>query len=297
MTPEILYKYRDDSENTEKIFTNKKIWLSTAKGLNDPLECRTGQIPLSWQNEKIHDLESAQLMGFVGFPAEPPTTLFSLSPRETKRYWKKFKELSRNNQIKSMRSMYAKHGIQISNPQRIFSNFEKQLSRIGIFSLTEQPLDPLMWAHYAESHKGLALGFYRTKGTRLADPRHTMKVTYDPEKPTFTDGFLQQIRIGQNSQGTQVSYAGMSFDDPVFRAAFSTKPPEWQYEKEWRYVEETAGLHEWPGTLVSVIFGCKMPKDRRNHYKKLVESSAANVTFHEVKINSGNEFELVKLFQ
>jgi hypothetical protein len=34
-----LYKYRSDSQNTESIFTTKKVWLSTAEGLNDPFEC------------------------------------------------------------------------------------------------------------------------------------------------------------------------------------------------------------------------------------------------------------------
>ncbi len=43
--PSLLYKYRDDSIRTEEIITNGKIWLATANQLNDPLECKTGQIP------------------------------------------------------------------------------------------------------------------------------------------------------------------------------------------------------------------------------------------------------------
>ncbi|HGA2076616.1 TPA: hypothetical protein ACIRQ5_004066 [Yersinia enterocolitica] len=43
--PEILYKYRDDSDRTEEIIKNKKIWLSSPIQLNDPLECRIGEIP------------------------------------------------------------------------------------------------------------------------------------------------------------------------------------------------------------------------------------------------------------
>lgn len=35
----------------------------------------------------------------------------------------------------------------------------KNISSVGIFSLSENPCNELMWSHYAASHKGIALGF------------------------------------------------------------------------------------------------------------------------------------------
>lgn len=122
-----------------------------------------------------------------------------------------------------------------------------------------------------------------------------MKVIYEAKKPIFQNGLFQQIAIGLDSDGKQVSHASLSFDDPVFRAAFSTKPPAWGYEEEWRYVEESAGLHDWPGALTSIIFGYRMPKERRDHYRRLAEDSGNNVAFYEFKVNSKVEFELAKL--
>lgn len=295
LLPEILYKYREDSDYTEKIVTDRKIWLSTANGLNDPLECRTGKVPLAWKKQQIQEMENAQLLGFVGFPADLPKTLFSFPPEETKRFWKKFRKSGREGKIKLMRAVHEMHGVQLSKPENLFLNFERQLSRVGVFSLTERPDNELMWAHYSKSHTGLAFGFSRAEGNRLADPRQTIKVTYEAEKPIFKDGLLQQIAIGLDSDGTQVSHASISFDDPVFRAAFSTKPPAWGYEEEWRYVEESAGLHDWPGELISIIFGYRMPKDRRDHYRRLVEDSGNDVALYELKVNSKVQFELAKL--
>lgn len=68
MTPDIVYKYRDDSERTEDIVTNQKVWLSTPSQLNDPLECRTGEIPQEWKAKTIRKMEAAQIMGVVGGP-------------------------------------------------------------------------------------------------------------------------------------------------------------------------------------------------------------------------------------
>ena len=47
--PAVLYKYRDDSPYTESMLLEKRVWLSTAQGLNDPLECQIGEIPKEWQ--------------------------------------------------------------------------------------------------------------------------------------------------------------------------------------------------------------------------------------------------------
>lgn len=41
---QILYKYRGNSEFTDKILLEQKIWLSKAKGLNDPFECKIQEI-------------------------------------------------------------------------------------------------------------------------------------------------------------------------------------------------------------------------------------------------------------
>ena len=95
LRPDFLYKYRDDSERTENIIKNHKVWLSSPAQLNDPLECRTGQIPLEWEAKTIRELENGQLMGVVmPLPSlKPPKRLFSLTERQTKQWLKRFRKL------------------------------------------------------------------------------------------------------------------------------------------------------------------------------------------------------------
>ena len=112
-TPKVLFKYRDDSERTEDIIRNQKIWLSPPSQLNDPLECRIGEIPPIWEAKTIRELEQGQLMGLVVQPPffEPPKRLFSLSDRETKQWLKRFKKLTHSRKVKAMRALYADHGM------------------------------------------------------------------------------------------------------------------------------------------------------------------------------------------
>lgn len=274
MKPDLLYKYRDDSERTENIIKNQKVWLSSPAQLNDPLECRTGEIPLEWEAKTIRELENGQLMGVVmKLPSfEPPKRLFTLTERETKKWIQRFGKLNHERKVKAMRQLYSDHGIELSRPENIFNDMRVHISKVGIFSLSEDCSNELMWAHYGANHEGIALGFSISGDCKLASQRHCLPVTYIREKPTFKAGFINEVQIfapGSRQQNIQ----RVSFEDPVFRSAISTKTPAWNYEKEWRYVEETHGLFDFPGLLSRVVFGLRMSSERKLHYRNLVKQN------------------------
>lgn len=282
--PEVVFKYRDDSERTEDILKKQQIWLSSPSQLNDPLECRIGEIPQDWEAKTILKLEQGQLMGVIGGlpPFEPPKQLFSLSERETKQWLKRFKKLTHSRRVKAMRALYSNHGIELSKPENIFKDMRKRLSSVGVFSLSETCCNELMWAHYGANHQGVALGFSWSNDCKLANPRHCLPVTYAREKPTFKTGFKNEVQIMVPGSGAP-NVQRVSFEDDVFRSTISTKTPAWEYEKEWRYVEESHGLFDFPGVLSQVIFGMRMSKERKNHYKELVSQFIQNdVEFFEI---------------
>jgi hypothetical protein len=285
--PSTLFKYRDDSERTESIFKTREVWLSSSSQLNDPLECKTGEIPKGWEAATIRQLEEAQLMGMLGMPGQEfPATLFSLSERRTKRWWKRLRRLSHKEKVAAMRQLHADHGVDLSRPEDIFQDMRKRLKAVGIFSLSAAIDNELMWAHYAGNHSGVALGFGCAANCKLTNPRHTLPVTYASEKPTFKTGFKNEIAFYATPSGGMKSVGRVSFEDEVFRAAISTKTPAWNYEREWRYVEESSGLFEWPGPLVSVTFGLKMTPERRRHYRGIAEAVAGkDVRFFEVQLS------------
>jgi len=255
--------------------------------LNDPLECQPGDIPPKWEAATIRQLENAQLMGMFGLPGQGiPTTLFSYSERKTRRWLEKLKKLPHKEKVRAMRELYADHGRSVSNPQEIFVDMRKRLSQVGIFSLSECNDNELMWAHYGANHSGIALGFSGSVGSKLCDNRHTVAVNYLKEKPVFETGFRNEVSFYATPNGGVESRGRVSFEDPVFRASLSTKTPPWEYEKEWRYIEETHGLFDWPSDLVSVVFGMRMPKERRREYRRIVETTNSNVEFFEVKAAS-----------
>lgn len=285
--PSVFFKYRKDSKYTEEIFKSRKVWLSVPSQLNDPLECKTGEIPTVWQSATIRELETAQLMGMFGILSkELPSTLLSLNKRQTKHWLRRFRGLSHRQKVVAMHKLYTDHGIELSRPENIFRDMQKRLKAVGVFSLSESINSELMWAHYAGNHSGIALGFGSSPGCKLAQLRHLLPVSYALEKPIFKAGFKSEVAFYATPDGGSKSVNRISFEDDVFRAAISTKTPAWSYEREWRYVEESSGLFDWPGPLVSITFGLKMAPERRNYYRGLAEAAVGmSVRCFEVQLS------------
>ena len=141
--------------------------------------------------------------------------------------------------------------------ERMGSKLEELL---GVLCLTEAPDSLLMWAHYADSHRGFVIEFdesspfFDRRVSGEDELRHLRRVTYDRTRPSLT---LSEVEDG---------------------SAFLTKGLEWRYETEWRMIVSLDGAdkildsgHEVihlfkfpPQALKSVIFGCRMTEAKRN---------------------------------
>ena len=88
----------------------------------------------------------------------------------------------------------------------------------GFVSFSEGWSVPTMWAHYADNHKGVCLGFdlpvYRDASTRYGD-----KIIYVNELIEIDERLLNDTEYNQKMQGI----------------AKRTKGTHWEYEQEWRY--------------------------------------------------------------
>lgn len=81
--------------------------------------------------------------------------------------------------------------------------------------------DPVIWSHYADSHRGMALEF------EFADQAAPRRVFYPP------DNLRQQLDLSDPDIQGDSLYA--------MDLAFFTKAKSWEYEKEYREIIELAG--------------------------------------------------------
>ncbi|MBH9648045.1 DUF2971 domain-containing protein [Burkholderia vietnamiensis] len=119
-----------------------------------------------------------------------------------------------------------------------------------LYCLLPDPKHPLMWAHYGDSHRGIALEFDATADQIMWAYRVHYRDTY----PT--------IRMYEDDNNANLV--------PIF-----TKSDVWEYENEYRLIAEErdqprvnmlttreSTLQLARGALVGVVLGCQCDEDR-----------------------------------
>lgn len=113
------------------------------------------------------------------------------------------------------------------------------VDKSGVFSLSYNPLQELMWAHYGGSHCGFCIG-YDTRKLVEFEPNtyQVLCIQYSNAVPTVTTADL------------------LSADSPVtvLQKMLGVKSKPWAYEEEVRVITQAPGLHDYDYRAVRVIY-------------------------------------------
>ena len=153
----------------------------------------------------------------------------------------------------------------------------------GILCLTEVPDSLLMWAHYGDNHKGIAIQF-NSEHPYLASAQqpNNGRVEYSNDRPVL-------------------SYSNLHSPELFFR-----KSSEWAYEREWRFVKplseadkileaEPSPIHLFglpPDLITGVVIGVGVPHGKRVELMQLCGSPPLeHVTIYQTRL-SDKTYEL-----
>jgi Protein of unknown function (DUF2971) len=149
---------------------------------------------------------------------------------------------------------------------------------LGMLCLTEKPENLLMWAHYADHHRGAVIEFdekhefFSRRVSEADDFRHFRKVVYAETRPNL---FLNEFNA-------------VDF--------FYFKSKEWQYEQEWRLI---VPLNDWsdriedppnlpiclfsypPACISAIAVGVRMPQQCKLELSQLLRN---NPQFRHIKV-------------
>jgi hypothetical protein len=241
----LLYKYRSCAQHNLDILTKNGLWLSRHEQLNDPFDCLI-RLPKHPSKKEIGAL-SKLLQG------APPYTLEIDNGEDAMEYIAAAKELAPLDCIGLLAGQLHFADL-LAHIRVVRPNDGEWLSKLitlsaevhqtmlvdtGIFSLSEVPDHPLMWAHYGASHSGYCIGYACPTG--IDSPRNIHKVTYAKHVPHIS---ARKIVHGPQN---------------IMLDLILTKPAVWRYEREWRVTLGTiAGLVEnWLAPRM-VIFGARI---------------------------------------
>lgn len=223
LTRMLLFKYRSldkaSAEFTLKILSAQETYFSKPDSFNDPFEFRP-QLSLEATKEEF------------------ATYLDGLYKRRCP--W-----LNRQQRKESVAAILKdkSRNHQSGEVAKLLGSAISDISRLcGVYCLSEDPTNILMWSHYADCHRGICFGF---------DGAET--------NPFF--GRAQQVSYQEHYPVANLikDHPG-SYQDKVILS----KASFWAYEREWRIIEHERGngIYRFDeNDLKQVIFGVKTSAD------------------------------------
>ncbi len=133
--------------------------------------------------------------------------------------------------------------------------YEKSIKDMGAICFTPHPASLLMWSHYGDHHRGIALQFHLANDIRTMG--RLIKVKYSDTYPA--------IDWGENTE-------------KALESVLATKNIEWEYEKEYRiFVVDAANsyLSFQPKALTGIIFGCRANQEIKERVFNMLEKRSA----------------------
>lgn len=242
--PNLLFRFRslDSSvkEFTKSTITKSELFFAPPAGLNDPYDCQvtldTSGTDEEWRRHFLDALKA------------PGKRKLSVSER-----------LLLANRIVKQKRHEKLNGKEFS---RITEHF-------GIVCFSAIMNNLLMWAHYANNHRGICLVYDPDRDCHgvIANP---LEVRYQKEYP--------KVRVVDLKKG----------GDPIVSNLLLTKSEDWKYEQEYRvifpYGAKNVKQHH-PAALVGVIVGARCSVEDKIEVETWVREHPYRPLLHYAELN------------
>ena len=138
MNIKYLYKYGSLNEHSEILFSTPTIWFSAPSGLNDPFEC-SPVIKINLNSEQLVELQKRRIKKDYPYIPDNEATAVAVS-----------------------NLLEARKAGRNPNSENAIESFRTEFKKIGLYCLSKDPKNILMWSHYSNCHRGYCLQFKAT---------------------------------------------------------------------------------------------------------------------------------------
>lgn len=249
--PTRLYKYRSFDSLSLRLLCESESWYSCPSAFNDPLE----SLP-----EPIDDIDQIELMALHDYFCEGRGG----GIRDGYRYGYDEEGGEFEVEFEQWRRMIVRD---------IANRLVKTVDSCGILTLSQRWNSPLMWSHYADSHRGFCIEYDATDHRC----KYIDRVSYDSNRGLrLSDIYAWKIKQSKDGLARFV-------DSTYFR-----KAKDWSYEEEWRDISSHAGVHFAPFEVSAIIFGMRCPSQVRTAIMLTYQGTGASKKpeFYEASFKS-----------
>lgn len=226
MTVPALYKYCAFSQHSLSSLVKRSAWFTDPTRFNDPFDC-----------------------GFSIVGPDPKRFSMPLG-------------VGLNLLVKNIKS-WKETGKGIETCREYRQALTEALRNIGVFCLSSEPSNMLMWSHYCQGHRGFCLAFRYKADARLP---------------------AQEVRYGGEPVEFEIGEFAARQQEFIDRVIF-TKSRYWEYEHEWRIVVDVPGgddtyrLRPWSDVLIldRVFLGVRMPEEDKDTIRAVLRDEQVEI--------------------
>ena len=198
--------------------------------------------------------------------------------------WAEYHEKTIQDRIDKEPNSARKKNLEMNLKVRKFLHNSMKYYRIRAFVKPSVGSDdsiqnPLMWAHYANEHKGLAILYsFKSEEFCHVDKDQVWK--------------FNRIHYAQKDEKIDISKDKISITE-----ALLTKSYDWEYENEVRLLSYDTSIEDdykpiKIGTIKAVYFGIRCPKQTIDTIKSLLEGYREKVVFYKMRIDEHDIYKL-----
>ena len=254
MIPNMLYRYQSwNSPHGQRMIVEDELFLASAGSFNDPLEAR---VPLRYD---------------LGTDAQVREVFLRHAPEQ-------YPDMTLE-QIQILAQQYLEKGL-FKNPNHLewFKDFQyiKNIRDFGICPLSATNSSILMWAHYADAHKGYCVGF---DVQALQEFKESYPAGIDVLFDIYPVEYIDEFPI--------INPFDMSVEDLIIRP-LTIKSIQWGYEREYRLISIAGAnlpLRLNPNIISRVFLGCNMPEPQREEIIECLKNKSYKIELWEAKIS------------
>ncbi len=286
----VMYKYTSHGP-ADLIIRNRSLRFGRPTEMNDPFDAYIDDLFDSSLKERHRDAaitivdmiehDPAALSHLLGLPSEEVAAVSSIMRAGTQEQRDELIALVTSTDFGDLcpQLKVERDALEIRRAELV-----SQFRDSGIFCATRRKDNLLMWAHYAEQHRGVVFGFKPDTAVDsflcLLEP-----VIYSALRPSFYDPIDPLKGARPNSEDMR------AFN----RYLTATKSPEWSYEEELRLVvpsfvpegQSATFLPFHPHELVELYLGHRFPAEHRNEIVTAARSLNNDVVILQAKLAKG----------
>lgn len=269
-TPKRVYKYRAFSDRSLSNLVEDQLYFADPSTFNDPLDTKPNlkaDLPTGQLETMLTRLIEQRVAGELDAAAK---TIRYKGPK-TRDHIVRQSQKQAQRSLEDIRYHAGNPDLEVDEPlsfllgQAIQSELLRRYDS-GIVSLATRHNCPLMWSHYGDQHRGLAIGYSvpeRSVG-------QIFKVSYGG------DSLAHASKVAAMLDGN--SAARREVDDAVLLK----KARDWRYEREWRLIGPR-GAQDSPVELEEIVFGMRCPMSVVYSVVRALEGRQRRVKFYEIR--------------